>query len=147
MTSQRYIVIERWGDFQHYRDRNPLWIKTYTRLLDDDAYLDLTSPQRALLHGLWLAYGKTHGKVPESTAWLSRYLGMRVTKAMIERLIRAGFISTVASRALAERYHAACLEIEKEKETPKSPSENIRPLITGSAPKTARPKIVDTCMS
>lgn len=116
---QRYIVVEGWREFQHYRDRGPLWIKSYTRLLDDDTYLDLTGPQRALLHGLWLAYAKTHGKVPDSTAWLTRYLNLRVTKGMLERLNRAGFIRTVASASVAERYRDASLEKEKEKEKEK----------------------------
>jgi hypothetical protein len=116
---QRYIVVEGWRDFQHYKDRGPLWIKSYTRLLDDDTYLELTGPQRALLHGLWLAYAKTHGKVPESTAWLTRYLNLRVTKGMLTSLDRAGFIRSVASAALAERYRDACLEKEKEKEKEK----------------------------
>src|SRR5262245_751608 len=64
----RWIVIPDWDEFQHYKDRAPLWIKTYTRLLHDDAYLDLDIAARGILHGLWLLYADLDGVVSESRA-------------------------------------------------------------------------------
>jgi replicative DNA helicase len=91
-----YIEIPRWDDFQHTdatkRGRDPIWIKTYTRLLSDDAYLALTPVQRAVLHGLWLDYARSGRKVPENTSKLSRRLGLRVTKRTLEALEQAGFL-------------------------------------------------------
>ena len=90
------IDIPNWKDFQHAdvikRGHAPAWIKTFTRLLSDDNYLDLTPPQRALLHGIWLEYARSGGKVTEDTAKLSRRLSLRVTKQMLAALNHAGFI-------------------------------------------------------
>lgn len=43
-----YISIRNWEKYQHYKDRNPPWIKCYTHLLDDDDFLDLSMAERAL---------------------------------------------------------------------------------------------------
>lgn len=114
------IEIPHWfGDddhpgFQHYRDRDPIWIKNYTRLLSDDAYRSLTAPQRAVLHGIWLEYARSGRKLSENTASLSRKLGVRVTKTTLEALNHAGFITLSASSTLAPRYQAASAEKRRE---------------------------------
>lgn len=114
-----YIEIVRWEEFQHYTKRDPIWIKNYTRLLDDDAYRELTFAQRGLLHGLWLAYAKTSQRIPRNTSALSRYLGQKVLNSTVESLIHAGFIRVVASSTLARRYHVASPETEEETEIEK----------------------------
>jgi hypothetical protein len=104
-TTELWIVIPRWDDFQHpdtTRTGNIPWVKNFTRLLSDDAYLSLTDNQRAVLHGLWLDYARSRGKVPENTAKLSRRLSLRVTKRTLEALNHAGFIEFSASSAQAE---------------------------------------------
>jgi hypothetical protein len=119
-----WIVIPNWDRFQHYRDRNPAWIKVYTELLDDTDYLDLTETQRAVLHGLWLMYAKSHRIVPTNTSKLSRRLNLRVTKRTLNALSDAGFIEVSASKPLARPEHLASPEgeREKEKDTPPTPS-------------------------
>ncbi|MCC6312071.1 MAG: hypothetical protein IT345_14290 [Trueperaceae bacterium] len=140
----RWIVIENWDRFQHYRNRDPSWIKNYTALLHDDDYLNLTPPQRALLHGLWMLYAKTHRSVLEDTAMLSSRLGLRVRKDTLESLNRAGFIRFSASRPLADRFQDASPEKEREEKTtsslsPPNPlSPNVRSRMpAGTAPPTA----------
>ncbi len=125
----RWIIIPNWDRFQHYRNRDPAWIKVYPELLHKDEYLDLTATQRALLHGLWMEYAKSARKVPENTAKLSRQLNLRVTKRTLQALETAGFIEF----ALAPRYQPASPEKEKEKETPKPPyRERTKPSPNGT---------------
>ena len=97
-----WIVVPKWDDFQHYKHRDPRWIKCYTRLLADDDYLGLTAPQRGVLHGLWMLYAKSGRKVSVNTAKLSRKLGVRVTKHTLQALNDAGFIEFRASSVLAQ---------------------------------------------
>jgi hypothetical protein len=99
---ERWIVIPNWDRFQHYRDRNPVWIKTYTELMADDNYLNLTGHCRAILHGLWLEYAISRRQLAHDTAMISRRLNLRVTKTHIEALGHAGFIHLSASRPLAQ---------------------------------------------
>lgn len=101
---RKWIVVRNWNRFQHYRDRQPRWIKNYIELVDDPAYLTLTEGCRALLHGLWLIYASSRAQVPLDTRSLSRRLNLRVTSAQLEQLNHAGFIEFSASKPLAEWY-------------------------------------------
>lgn len=101
MSDARWIVIPRWDEFQHpdvLRSNTPPWIKNWTRLLHDDAYLGLTDLQRAILHGLWLLYAATRRQVPLSTRSLSRQLNLRVSSVQLKALNDAGFIQLSASK-------------------------------------------------
>jgi hypothetical protein len=108
------IVIPRWEDFQHYGNRDPVWIKNHTRLLSKDEYLELTFHQRGVLHGLWMEYARARRQLTGSTSAISRRLGGRVTRATLEALNHAGFVDILASELLAERYHDASLEEKRE---------------------------------
>lgn len=100
MTEQ-WIVIPRWDEFQHpdtTRTGNIPWLKTFTRLLSDSSYLDLTAGERALLHGIWLEYARSRSHLRANTLSLSRRLSLNVTAKQLEALNHAGFIEFSASR-------------------------------------------------
>lgn len=124
----RMITIVGWDEFQHYKERDPIWIKNYVRLLRQDEYMDLTPHRRALLHGLWLLYASKRRALRHDTATLSRELGMRVMSADLESLRDAGFVTFSASKSLARRKQPARPEVEKETEveTPNGVSLNGR---------------------
>ncbi len=93
-----WITVPNWDRFQHYKDRDPIWIRTYTRLLHDDAYRNLTGHQRAVLHGLWLAYASSGCQLRVDTASLTRRLGLRVSSHTLTSLSDAGFIQLAATK-------------------------------------------------
>lgn len=64
MTGER-LRIKDWNRFQHYRDRNPEWIKLYGRLLDDIEWHDLTGDAAKTLVGLWLLAREDSGSLPD----------------------------------------------------------------------------------
>ena len=113
---EQWIVIPRWNEFQHYRRRDPKWIKNYTRQLADDAYMSLTPYQRALLHDLRLTYATHDGQLRDDTARLTRELNYKVVRDSLETLNHAGFISFAASKPLALSKQNASLELEVETE-------------------------------
>jgi len=98
-----YLVICHWARFQHYKDRNPPWIKNYTELLSDEAYLELSGHRRAILHGLWLEYARSHCRLPVDTRILTRRLNLKVTMADLAALSHAGFTATSDSAPQAPR--------------------------------------------
>jgi hypothetical protein len=105
-----WIVIPNWRRFQHYGDRrDPPWIKNYEALLHNADYLALTGHQRGVLHGLWLEYAASHCQIADSTATVTRQLGVRVSRATLKALNDAGFIEFSASRPLAS--HALAREV------------------------------------
>ena len=130
---ERWIVVEKWdgpGGFQHYTDRDPIWIKNYRDLLAKEEYLTLSFNRRGILHGLWLEYAASNRAIRERTVTLTRRLGQRVTRADLEALNDAGWITFSASKPLAPRYHNASLE-ENRRDNPLVPltgtSESQRP--------------------
>jgi len=117
-----WIVIPRWDGedgFQHYKDREPIWIKNYTRLLSSDSYLGLTFVQRGVLHGLWLEYARSNRQIRDSTLSVSRRLGERVTSATLDALNHAGFVAFSASKPLAPCKQLASPEEETERDEEK----------------------------
>jgi hypothetical protein len=41
----QWLTIKNWSEFQHYKDRNPPWIKLHRALLDDYAFAALPDPE------------------------------------------------------------------------------------------------------
>ena len=102
-----WIEVRNWNKFQHYKDRNPPWVKNYIKLLHDENYLSLPPGTRAILHGLWLEYAASEQKIPLSTRIISARLRCKVTIRQLEALNHAGFIrfraSTTRARGETER--------------------------------------------
>ncbi len=118
MSDDRWIWIPNWDEFQHYKKRDPTWIKCYARLMSKDEFLGLAAAERGILLCVWLEYAKSRAKLRANHTWLSRRFNVTVRQKHIESLIHAGFIEVVASNVLAQRYQDASPEKEKEKESP-----------------------------
>lgn len=110
--SDRWIEIPRWAEFQHYRDRNPVWIREYVRQVRDDDYVSLELGARGLLHDLRLLYAENGGPLRESYARtrLGAPLGVagqalgnhsRAFRRHLAALNHAGFVEVLASKPLS----------------------------------------------
>lgn len=146
-----WIIVERWDEFQHYRDRDPIWLKVYTRLLSDEAYLALTFHQRGVLQGIWLEYARANRQLSDRTVALTRRLGQRVSTRDLEALNHAGFITISASKPLAPCYHDASPETEKRREEQqhnKNRHEDADPptAINGKNADVADPELLNTLL-
>jgi hypothetical protein len=116
--ADRYIVIPKWDDLQHYKNVDrPAWIKSYTKLLNDHRYLELTGNQRALLHGLWLLYAMSGRRVPLDLEMINRKLSLSAKMASIEALNKAGLIH-IRSRPDLGKVYAREEKIRKETPLP-----------------------------
>lgn len=96
-----WIVVRNWKKFQHYRNRDPIWIKVYTELFDRDEWLNLTLAERGLLIHIWLGYAWTDGQLRLSQ--VRPKSGLRHFQGHITSLVHAGFITLSASRPLAPK--------------------------------------------
>ncbi len=98
---EQWIQVNNWERFQHpdaARSLVPPWIKSWTELLSNDAYLDLSPHCRAVLHGIWLEYARSRRQLAVNTASLTRRLSLRVSSRQLKTLSDAGFITFVASK-------------------------------------------------
>lgn len=48
------LKIKNWSKFQHFKDRNPPWVKLYKEILDDPDWHDLLPKDSKVLVMLWL---------------------------------------------------------------------------------------------
>lgn len=136
------IVVRNWERFQH-RDvvrakhgRAPVWIKLYTELLSDEAFLSLSEHRRLVLICVWLEYARTRARLPLDTRSLSRRLQLRVTRADLEALNHAGFLGFLP----ADGQQSAGLE-ERRVEVPSyegTPAPEIPPMVSPAKAKSTR---------
>lgn len=70
-----WLYVKDWRRTQHYRWRNPPWIKAYREDLDDDNYCSLSFQERGVLGDIRKLASKYGGKVPANLTWLCRRLG------------------------------------------------------------------------
>lgn len=98
-----WIIVPHWDRFQHYKNRNPPWIKLYTELNSSDDWCSLTLAERGLLVGIWLEYARSNGQF--STLDVAKRLDLADHYAHVSKhlkaLTNAGFIEVVASKPLA----------------------------------------------
>lgn len=116
-----FLCVKNWADHQHYRDRQPAWIKLHKRLLDDYEFHMLPVASKALAPCIWLlASEHADGKIPLDEKKIAFRLHMTVAevRAALNPLIEAGFlyVEQDASAPLAEPEQVASLEKEKEEE-------------------------------
>lgn len=102
--------IRNWEKFQHYKNRNPLWIKLYTDLLNDKHWFALSAEDSKILVMLWLLASKKDGILPQLS---DIAFCLRTTEPIItETLTRLTnwVVKEDASSLLAGGYKSACLE-------------------------------------
>ncbi len=59
------IRVKNWAQFQHFKDRKPIWIKLYRELLDDIQWHELDAKSSKVLVMLWLLASENDGNLPD----------------------------------------------------------------------------------
>lgn len=67
----KYLRVKNWSAHQHYKDRNPSWIKVYVDLLTDYAFSKLSDIAKGQLVCIWLLASKTNGLIPNDPKWIA----------------------------------------------------------------------------
>ncbi|WP_395005816.1 hypothetical protein [Undibacterium sp.] len=116
------LTPKNWGDFQHYKDRAPPWIKLHKGLLDDSAFQRLPTASRALAPMLWLlASEQKDGSFNADHAELAFRLRQteKEIKDALTPLISKGFFLVLqdASETIAQCKPDAMPETEERQRT------------------------------
>ena len=112
----RYLRIKNWSEFQHYKDRNPPWIKLHRTLLDDYEFACLQDASKLHLMLIWLFASQCDGRVPDDPPFLMKKLGLS-TKPDIKYLISHGFLLYDGDASNMLALDASNLRLETETET------------------------------
>ena len=70
-----YISVKNLDKYQHYKDRNIIWIKWHLESLDDYVFCKLDPASKWYFVGLICLACKTHNKIPKDFEYISKRLG------------------------------------------------------------------------
>ncbi len=115
------LKVKNWTSFQHYKKRNPPWIKFHRTLLDDYEFYCLPVASKALAPQLWLlASESATGEIECDLIKIAHRLRIPTTELIeaLGPLIHHGFFlpDEDASNVLALCYQRATPETETETE-------------------------------
>ncbi|HLH75920.1 MAG TPA: hypothetical protein VKV28_03835 [Candidatus Binataceae bacterium] len=108
----RWWRVRNFERFQHYKDRNPPWIRLYGALWRDRAFFRLPDAAKAHLIGLFSLAARLDNRIPNDPDWLAHEL-CASQPIDLQALAQAGFLLSVpdsgpeASAALASGAHDA----------------------------------------
>lgn len=90
--TEKYLKIKNWDEFQHYKDRDPKWIKVYRDITDNYEFSQLPDYAKGHLLGLWLLAAKLGNKIPADPKWIGSRINA-TAKIDLGLLERSGFIT------------------------------------------------------
>lgn len=94
------LQVKDWASFQHYKDRNPPWIKLQTDTFQNYDFSCLQSASKLLAICIWtLASRSKEGFVPHNFDYIKRWgqLGNDITEKHLKELIDKGYLVDVAN--------------------------------------------------
>ena len=117
------LQVKNWSQFQHYGDRNPLWVKVYLAILDDYGFASLSDAEAGQLMKIWLLAAKSKGTLPNDAKWIAGRINA-TSRLRLQRFIDLGFLieadagqsaSELLARPEGNPEPIATLEKEREK--------------------------------
>jgi hypothetical protein len=119
MPEPRYLAVKNWDKFQHYKQRNPPWIRLHRTLLRDHKFNQLTENEQWMLVRMWLLASESDNHMAYDEKWVRRAINSS-KKVPLEKFVSMGFLEVVgerlASTVLAERKQLAAPEAEENRE-------------------------------
>ena len=113
------LAIKNWKKYQHYKDRNPPWIKLHWELLTSMDWVTLDDASRVLAVACMLVASRNEGLIrgdADGLKYLERVAHLN-SKPNLKPLIDCGFLEC-ASGVLAHCYQDARPETETETQRP-----------------------------
>jgi len=104
----KYLAVKGFDSFQHYKNRNPPWIKFYFGVLEDYSLLQLAEVTQRHLFTLWLVASRYDGFLPDDRKYLATAIKAR-GRVDWDALIAAGFLEIIDETERAKRL-AGCLQ-------------------------------------
>lgn len=98
----RFLAVKNFETRQHYKDRNPIWIKLYNSVLDDYDFLALPDAVRSQLMLIWLVASRQNNRIPYDAKWIARAIHC-TGRLDLDALVESGWLYlTDASESVAE---------------------------------------------
>jgi hypothetical protein len=113
----KFFEVVDFANLQHYKDRNPPWIKLYNELLDSYNFACLQDASKLHLILIFLLASRTNNKIPYDATWIKHRINA-TENIDLQALEESGMIRVLgnASKALASCKQSAITETERERE-------------------------------
>ena len=128
----KMLRVRNFETHQHYKDRNPPWIKLHSSVLADYSFGCLQDASKAHLMLLWVLASKVSNRIPYDLKWITGQL-QASGPVDVEELILHGFIEvfTDDSILLAPSKQDAPLVEERREEDIKQKNSQRKPRVEG----------------
>jgi hypothetical protein len=120
---QRWFRVRNFDALQHYKSRNPPWIKLYNRILDDYDVASMADAAKWHFVAIMLLASRNQNRVPWDIVWVSKQISATET-VDLDAMAKIGFIEEIqGDDMLARRKHDASkmLAQRREEKTPPKP--------------------------
>jgi hypothetical protein len=119
----RHFRVRNWDKFQHYKNRNPPWIKLHTELLENYDFARLPDASKLLALCIWMLAARSDNKIPADPVWVQSKCNIK-SKVDLQPLFDGQFIEWIqelplpeqdASKMLARCEQSACSEERRDR--------------------------------
>ncbi len=101
----QYLCIKEWDRYQHYKDRNPPWIKLHRELLTSNTWVSMDDASRVLAIAIMLLAAATGNRIPADVGYLQRVAYLN-RKPDWSKLVSVGFIEIIGESDAASTLQA-----------------------------------------
>lgn len=102
MPSQ-YLRVKNLDRYQHYKDRNPPWVKLHRDFLSDYELRQCSVQSRLLFACCLILASETDNLIPNDVIYISQRIGMDVKGEHVSELITKGMLLAVCKRPASKK--------------------------------------------
>ncbi len=113
--AQKFLSIKNFEKYQHYKHRNPPWIKLHLELLDDVDFLRMPDASKWHYVGLLLLASRHENSIQADRDYIKNRLGLTTDLDVNARFIRGHVLASKASKTLPTKLVLGGSETEAEK--------------------------------
>lgn len=123
----KVITIPKLDKYQHYKDRNIIWIKLYVDILHDYKFRQLRDSEKWLFVGLILLAVKNDNKIPSDFHYIAREI-LFSSQGLSEKMIKLHDLKLITIKRLSKHYQTAIPDkIREDNIRKENTSKNIYP--------------------
>jgi len=98
--AQRFLSIKNYKEYQHYKHRNPPWIKLHLSILDDPDFLSLPDASKWHYIGLILLASRHENTIKPDMSYIKNRLGLTEKLNLTSCFLRDHVLASNASKVL-----------------------------------------------
>jgi uncharacterized phage protein (TIGR02220 family) len=87
----RYLKVRNIDKFQHYKQRNPPWIKLHQTILDNYEFCEVADATKWHMIGMLLLASRIDNKIPDDPRWIALRISAK-TKIDLQAMLDIDFI-------------------------------------------------------